>query len=46
MVDPTKVNPRFLRSRLIASDSGVVGGTSFSVRGRFTIGAPPTNCQM
>ena len=40
------MKPRFFRSRLIASDSGVVAGTSFIDRGRLTFGAPPTNCQM
>ena len=38
MVDPTNVKPRFFRSRLIASDSGVVAGTSFGVLGAFSFG--------
>ena len=38
--------PRRLRSLLIASDSGVLGGTSRRARHRFTFGWPPTNCQM
>jgi hypothetical protein len=29
MTDPTNVNPRFLRSALIASEIGDVQGTSF-----------------
>ena len=40
MVDPTKLNPRFLRSLLIASDSGVLAGTCFIDFGRFTRGFP------
>lgn len=42
IVDPTNVNPRFLRSFDSASDSGLVAGTSFIERGRFTFGRPPT----
>lgn len=42
IVDPTNVNPRFLRSFDSASDSGVVAGTSFMDRRLLRIGFPST----
>src|SRR4051812_5562369 len=45
MVEPTKLNPRFLRSLLNASDSGDVAGISFDVPRLLVCGRPPTNRQ-
>ena len=42
MVVPTKVKPRFFRSRLMRSESGVEAGTSASVSGLLTMGLPST----
>jgi hypothetical protein len=42
MVEPTNLKPRFLRSLLSASDSGLVAGTCFMSVQRLTIGRPPT----
>src|SRR5258708_25937743 len=46
MVDPTNLKPRFFRSTLMASDSGVLAGMSFKLRRRLIIGLPPTNRHM
>ena len=43
IVEPTNRNPRFFRSLLNASDSGLVAGTCFISVQRLTIGLPPTN---
>jgi hypothetical protein len=45
MVEPTKLNPRRLRSRLNASDSREVAGTSRIAFHRFSLGRPSTNRQ-
>src|SRR5947209_18487279 len=44
MVEPTKVKPRFCRSLLMASDSGVRAGRCFNDLQEFTRGFPSTNC--
>ena len=46
MVDPTKPNPRRLRSGLIASDASVRAGTCCIWVQAFWVGALSTNCQM
>src|SRR5712691_426814 len=44
-VEPTKLNPRRLRSLLNASDSRDIAGISFIAFHRFTRGRPSTNRQ-
>src|SRR5215831_12959833 len=44
-VEPTKLNPRRLRSLLKVSDSGDVVGISFIAFQRFDLGRPSTNRQ-
>ena len=46
MVEPTKLKPRFLRSLLMVSESGVRAGIWRSAFQRFTIGLPSTKPQM
>ena len=46
MVEPTKRKPRFWRSLLRASDSGVFAGRRLWVFQAFCFGWPPTKLQM
>src|SRR5436305_11870375 len=46
MVEPTKLKPRFFKSLLMASDSGVLAGTPCPAFQEFIFGLPPVNCQM
>jgi hypothetical protein len=46
IVEPTNLNPRFLRSLLTASEMSVVAGTCPGSVHAFLMGFPSTNCQM
>jgi hypothetical protein len=46
IVGPTKLNPRFLRSLLISSESSVFAGSSEIDFHSFWMGLPSTNPQM
>src|SRR5699024_11574949 len=46
IVGPTKENPRFFKSLLMAVDSAVDAGTSACVAQSFNIGRPPTKRQI
>ena len=46
MVVPTKLKPRFFKSLLMVSESGVDAGISANDRQRFCTGWPSTKFQM